>query len=69
MSELGQQRKGSQRANVVRFTPKSDHRADIPDRQLRANSGCAQLQQRHRYSITSSARARSECGTAMPSSL
>jgi hypothetical protein len=36
MSELGQKRKGSNRAFRVRFAPDSGGRADIPDRQLGA---------------------------------
>src|SRR5262245_56962279 len=41
-------------AYVVRLSPDSDRRADIPDRQLRARTGREQMQQLHRYSITSS---------------
>ena len=39
---IGQNRKSSLRANVVRFTPVSDRIADIPDWQLRATSGLMQ---------------------------
>jgi hypothetical protein len=40
--------------------------ADIPDRQLGANSGREQMQQHRDYSITSSARSRIDVGTSMP---
>ena len=42
---IGQKRKVSKRANVVRFAPVSDRKADIPDRQLRANNGRERVQQ------------------------
>jgi hypothetical protein len=39
MSEMGQKRKGSNRAFHVRFAPDSGGRADILDRQLSAKTG------------------------------
>ena len=63
MAEMGQNRKGSQRALVVRFCLKSRHRCCVPVRPLRAKSGRKQMQQKRArmrsYSITSSARASS----------
>jgi hypothetical protein len=42
-------------------------RGDIPDGQLRANNGLMHCGKPHPYSITSSARRRSDVGTSMPS--
>src|SRR5262245_55677837 len=45
MSQLGQTRKGSERAYSFRFTPDTDRWADIPDRQLRATLRPEHVQQ------------------------
>ena len=44
-------------------------KADIPDRQVRANNKLMQRSNQHSYSNTSSARARSAGGTSIPSAL
>ena len=71
MSEMGQKRKFSPGAHVVRFTPDSDQIADAPPLRICANNGLMQRSKRHAwlhgYSMTSSARARSAGGTVRPS--
>jgi hypothetical protein len=70
MSQLGQNRKGSERAYVVRFCLKSRHRCCVPARPVRAITGREQMQQTKvrecSYSITSSARARKDSGIVRP---
>jgi hypothetical protein len=55
MFALGQKAKNSRRANVVRFTPNSDRRTDIPDRQFGAITGKSQrfMQSPHRQPMLS----------------
>jgi hypothetical protein len=54
-------------AFLVRFTPVSDRRADIRNRQLRANRDLTHRSKKHRYSITSSARSKNVSGIVRPS--
>jgi hypothetical protein len=51
----------------VRFCPKADKRADVLGRPLCANCVLTRRSKKHRYSITSSARASSVGGTVTPS--
>src|SRR5262245_28653071 len=54
-------------ARFTRYAPESDRKADIAGCPLCAISCREHMQQRMRYSITSSARASSEGGTVRPS--
>jgi hypothetical protein len=57
MSQLGQNRKSSTRANVFRFAPESGHRAMQSACPFRANNRLMHRSDYQLYSITSSARA------------
>src|SRR5260370_42419917 len=63
LAATGQNAKNSHWAYLVRFTPVSDRRADIRNRQLRAMSGPTQCSKLHLRSNTSSARATSSGGS------
>jgi hypothetical protein len=56
MSESGQKRKGSQRANVVRFNTHKQTSTNATSMSAYAKTGCEQTQQGSPYSITSPAR-------------
>src|SRR6476661_4037274 len=56
-------------AYLVRFTPVSDRRADIRNRQLRAKNGHMQCSKPQCYSITSSARESRSSEILIPSAL
>lgn len=53
-------------AGSVRYSPKSGHARSLVWRLLWAKSGCEQMQQVRRYSITSSVRASSDGGMVRP---
>ena len=70
MSELAQNEKNSLRANVFRSCPNSRHRQAVPALPGCARTGREQSQQTMRavagYSITSSARASTDCRMSRP---
>jgi hypothetical protein len=53
----------------VRFTPEGGHSSTARECLLCAKSGFMHRSKQHRYSITSSARLCTDCGTVMPSAL
>jgi hypothetical protein len=69
MSELGQNRKSSMRANVFWFAPESGHRAMQSACPFRAISGLMHRSNLTAYSITSPARPSSDRGIARSSVL
>jgi hypothetical protein len=67
MSEVGQSRKYSLRANVFRCSPNNGHTATTATRPSCANNGL--MRKQHLYSITASARATNVGGNSRPTAL
>ena len=72
MSALGHERRFRYLRGTSAYPPRLAVKADIPDRQVRANTGREQMRQicrarRESYSITSSARTSSVGGISRPS--